>query len=197
MNLFGAIRREYIYFTTVARTLWLLRRLKPGVRRTIVDIVEEWARKTPDAPAIFYQDTAMSYGALDKRANQYAHWALSLGLVRGDAVSLLMENRPDFLCAWLGLFKAGLSAALINTNQRGAPLAHSVEIVGCRHVIAGQELSAAMAEADPFFTVRPQVWTQGEDGNLDLALNSASTVSPGPAPRVGVTLKDQIGRAHV
>ncbi len=128
MTLIAAIRREYIYITSIARTVWMLRLLKPDATRTVVDIVEEWAKKTPQAPAIFYQDSVMRYGAMDARANAYAHWALSLGLKQGDTVALFMENRPDFLCAWLGLFKAGLTAALINTNQRGQPLAHSSKL---------------------------------------------------------------------
>lgn len=138
MNLIAAIRREYIYITSIARTVWMLRLVKPGARRTIVDIIEGWAGKTPDAPAIYHLDTMMTYRALDARANAYAHWALSLGLKQGDPVALFMDNRPDFLCAWLGLFKAGLCAALINTNQRGQPLAHSIQIVGARHVIVAE-----------------------------------------------------------
>jgi fatty-acyl-CoA synthase len=189
MNLLAAIRREYIYLSTIARTLLMLARLKPDATGTIVDIVEDWARKTPEAPAIFHLDTVMSYAALDARANQYAHWALSLGLKQGDPVALFMDNRPDFICAWLGLFKAGLCAALINTNQRGAPLAHSIEIVGARHVIAGDELAAALPEAEPFFSVKPRFWTAG--GDLDAVLNTTPSGSPSPAPRAGVTLKDR------
>ena len=112
MNLIAAIRREYIYLSTILRTLSLLGRLKPDATCTIVDVVEEWARKTPNAPAILYLDSVMSYAELNARANRYAHWALSLGLKQGDPVALFMENRPDFLCAWLGLFKAGLCAAI-------------------------------------------------------------------------------------
>ena len=196
MSLLAAIRREYIYLTAIARTLWRLRALKPDVARTIVDIVEDWARKTPNAPAIFYHDSVMSYGAMDARANAYANWALSLGLKQGEPVALFMENRPDFLCAWLGLFKAGLSAALINTNQRGQPLAHSIQIVGARHAIVGDELAFCLAEAGPFFSATPQFWIQGgaqadseTSRSLDPALIDAS--SPGRGPRAGVTLKDR------
>ncbi len=191
MNLIAAIRREYTYLAAIVRTLLMLRTVKPDASRTIVDIVEDWAAKTPSATAVFYHDDVMSYGALDARANQYAHWALSLGLKPGDPVALFMENRPDFLCAWLGLFKAGLCAALINTNQRGQPLAHSIEIVGARHVIVGSELADCLPEAEPFFSANPQVWIQGENANLDVALNTASPVSPGKAPRAGVKLKDR------
>ena len=201
MNLFAALRRETIYLSTVARTLWMLAPIKPDATRSIVDVVEGWARKTPGAPAVFYLDTVMSYGALEARANQYAHWALSLGLKQGDCVALFMENRPDFLCCWLGLFKAGLCAALINTNQRGQPLAHSFEIAGARHVIAGHELAEFLPEAEPFLGARPRFWIQGapapseagakenKPSDLDAALNAASTISPGPAPRAGVRLK--------
>ena len=201
MNLVAVIRREAIYLATVARTLWMLRPIKPGASRSIVDIVEGWAKKTPQAPAIFYLDTVMSYGAMEARANQYANWALSLGLKQGDTVALFMENRPDFLCAWLGLFKAGLAAALINTNQRGQPLAHSIEIAAARHVIVGHELADCLPEAEPFLSAGPQVWIQGSPAevgkeekshsNLDMALNAASAVSPGPGPRAGVRLKDR------
>ena len=52
MTLIAAIRREYTYLTSIGRTVWMLRLVTPGARRTIVDIVEGWARKTPDAPAV-------------------------------------------------------------------------------------------------------------------------------------------------
>jgi fatty-acyl-CoA synthase len=191
MNLFAAIKREYVYLSTIARTLGMLQAIKPDATRSIVDIVEDWARKTPQAPAIYYHDDVINYGALDARANQYAHWALSLGLKQGDCVALFMENRPDFLCAWLGLFKAGLCVALINTNQRGQALAHSIGIAGARHLIAGHELADHLPEAEPFFDDKPQLWIQGEKGILDAALNAASTSPPGRAPRAGVRLKDR------
>src|SRR4051812_18621645 len=158
MSLAAAIRREVIYLNHIVRTLLLLARIKPHSTRTIVDVVEAQARATPGAPAVYYLDEVMSYGALDSRANAYGHWALAQGLKRGDCVALFMENRPDFLCCWLGLFKAGLCVALINTNQRGQALAHSIEIVGARHVIVGAELAPFASEALTFFTSAPAFW---------------------------------------
>ncbi|MGZ5921831.1 MAG: long-chain-acyl-CoA synthetase [Rhizomicrobium sp.] len=195
MSLFAAIRRETIYLSHIARTLLMLARIKPDSTRTIVDIVEAQARATPQAPAIYYLEEMMSYGALDARANAYGHWAMAQGLKRGDCVALLMENRPDFLCCWLGLFKAGLSAALINTNQRGQALAHSIEIVGAKHVIAGAELASCVTEAESFFTALPPCWVQGgvhaNLRDLDAALAKSPSAPLGKAPRQGVTAKDR------
>jgi len=189
LGLSAAIRREYIYLTTIARTLWLLNRIKPGATRSIVDIVEEQAEKRPRNVAIYCLDQAVTYADLDAAANRYANWALQNGIGQGDSVALLMENRPDYIAAWLGLFKVGAQVALINTNLVGTALAHSIAISGARHAIVGAELLTSFREA-PFETV-PELWVEGEGGNLTVALAAASDQSPGKKARAGVTLKDR------
>ena len=189
MSLTGAIRREYVYLTSIARTLWLLRLVKPNATRSIVDIVEAQARRRPRNIAILYQDQAMSYVELDARANRYANWALSAGIGRGTPVALLMENRPDYICAWLGLFKVGAQVALINTNLLGAALAHSIAISGTKHAIVGAELAVQFLAAP--FAETPALWLEGEGCNLTAALAAASDKSPGKQARAGVTLKNR------
>ena len=193
MSLAAAIRREYVYLTHIARTLWMLRRLGPHSTRTIVDIVEDHARRRPGNIALVWQDSEMTYAQMDARANAYAHWALAQGIRRGDCVALLMENRPDYICAWLGLFKAGLEAALINTNLMGEGLAHSIALSGARHVIVGAELAAQIRTA--LFPDPPMLWVENGDvrgmNGLDAALAAMPQTSPGKAPREGVTLKDR------
>jgi fatty-acyl-CoA synthase len=189
LSLGRAIRREYVYLTAIARTLWLLRRVKPDATRSIVDIVETQARKRPTRIAILYLDQAMTYAELDARANRYANWARAQGIGRGDPVALLMENRPDYICAWLGMFKVGAQVALINTNLMGAALSQSIAMAGARHAIVGAELAANFKAAP--FEAAPILWVEGEDGNLSAALAQASDLSPGKQARAGVTLKDR------
>jgi fatty-acyl-CoA synthase len=189
LSLTAAIKREAVYLGTIARTLWLLRLVKPGATRSIVDIVEEQARRRPHNVAILYLDQAMSYAELDARANRYANWALSVGIGRGTPVALLMENRPDFFCAWLGLFKVGAEVALINTNLLGGALAHSIAISGTKHAIVGAELAVNFLAAP--FEETPALWLEGEGCNLTSALAAASDKSPGKQARAGVTLKDR------
>jgi fatty-acyl-CoA synthase len=185
----AAIRREYIYLTTIARTLWLLTRIKPDATRSIVDIVESQAQKRPRNIAIYCLDQTVTYADLDAAANRYANWAMQNGIGRGDAVALLMENRPDYIAAWLGMFKVGAQVALINTNLVGTALAHSIAISGARHAIVGAELLTSFREA-PFENI-PALWVEGEGGNLTAALAAASDKSPGKKARAGVTLKDR------
>jgi fatty-acyl-CoA synthase len=189
LSLLRAIRREYVYLTTIARTLWLLRLVKPDATRSIVDIVEAQARKRPGNVAILCADQAMSYAQMDARANRYANWALASGIGRGTPVALLMENRPDYICAWLGLFKVGAQVALINTNLLGETLAHSIAISGAKHAIVGAELAVQFLAAP--FAETPVLWLEGEGCNLTAALATASDTSPGKQARAGVTLRDR------
>jgi len=185
----AGVRRELVYLTSIARTLWLLRLIKPHATRSIVDIVEAQVGRRPGNLAILYQDQSLTYAQMDARANRYAHWALAQGIGRGQVVALLMENRPDFICAWLGLFKVGAQVALINTNLTGAALAHSIAISGAGHAIVGAELVENFRAAP--FEARPTLWTEGEGGNLSAALANALDTSPGKQARAGVTLKER------
>ena len=138
----------------------------------------------------------MSYGALDARANRYAHWALAQGMKRGDCVALLMENRPDYLCCLAWPVQGGrCSVALINTNQRGQALAHSIAIAGARHAIVGAELAACVTEAEPFFTAPPLCWVEGGahagDAGSGRGAGKHAHRAARQGARAGVTAKDR------
>ena len=194
MRMLESLKREYIYISCVGRTLWRLRPVGPDSSRTIVDIVEEFAAKKPANVAVFYQDRTVSYRGLDEGANRVARWAQAQGIARGDAVALLMENRPEYLMAWLGLLKLGAVAALINTNLKGAALAHSIAISGARHAIVGAELNESYGEAAAQIDPKPITWAAGGAllgaRDLDAALASLSPAPIDKSARAGLTGKD-------
>jgi fatty-acyl-CoA synthase len=198
MELWDAIAREATYIRSVGRTLLRMRHVKPDSPITIADIVEGFARDKPQNLAILYQDRTLTYRDLDRAANRYANWARVHGIGRGGVVALLMENCPDYIAAWLGLVKLGAVVALINTNLRGQPLAHSIAVAGAKHLILGVELAANYAEARPQMDAPPLVWivrgadqgavAGGED--LDAALKAAPETLD-PTVRAGLTCKDR------
>ncbi|HUO87705.1 MAG TPA: long-chain-acyl-CoA synthetase [Rhizomicrobium sp.] len=195
MGLFDTLSREATYISAIARTLIGMRGVKPDSPHTIVDEVEARARATPHNIAFYFLDRTMSYAELDAEANRVARWARANGINRGDAVALLMENRPEYVATWLGLLKVGAIAALTNTNLRGAPLAHSIAIAQAKHVIVDAELSETYAEAAPQLDPRPAAWSAGgatqglEDFDAALAAQDAGAVGKGW--RADVTCKDK------
>ncbi|MBW2417450.1 MAG: long-chain-acyl-CoA synthetase [Deltaproteobacteria bacterium] len=166
MPLFDAIRRESRYLSDALRMGLGLRGVSENSRSTAADIVEGWAKKAPNAVAICFEDRLVTYAELDTWGNRYAHWAQAQGIKWGDVVALLMENRPEYIFAWLGMAKIGAVTALINTHLSGAPLAHCLRISGARHCILGRELVDAYASAQGLLEPEPQVWIHGSPPEL-------------------------------
>lgn len=61
------------------------------------------------------------------------------GVKRGDTVGVMMSNCPEMPAIWLGVTRIGGVAPLINTNQTGNALLHSITIAKCNTVIYGSE----------------------------------------------------------
>ena len=111
------------------------------------DIVEDWAERQPDRPALISETETFSYRTLAERINRYARWALSAGIEPGDTVCLLMPSRPDYVAAWLGISKVGGVVALINTKLVGPSLAHCINVAEADHVILADDLAAVFETA--------------------------------------------------
>lgn len=92
----------------------------------VVDRFEELAAVQPGRPFLVWEGREISYDAANRAMNRHAHYARAQGLAPGDTVSLMMENRPEFLYLWFGLAKIGCVPALINTHIGGAALLHAM-----------------------------------------------------------------------
>ena len=101
--------------------------------------VEATAEKFPDHTAVIFEGQTLTWRELNELANRYAASFRGLGLVRGDTVSLMMENRTEYLGIIIALNKLGITAALINTNLTGRPLSHCISITDSRMCIFGEE----------------------------------------------------------
>jgi amino acid adenylation domain-containing protein len=75
--------------------------------RCVHDLFAEQAARTPDAVALVYEDQGLSYGELDRRANQLAHHLRGLGVGPEVVVGLCVERSLEMVVALLGILKAG------------------------------------------------------------------------------------------
>jgi len=62
---------------------------------------------TPDAVALVYGETALSYGQLERRANQLAQHFRAGGVGPESVVALCVPRSPDMVVGVLGILKAG------------------------------------------------------------------------------------------
>lgn len=116
---------------------------------TVADRIEERARDAGRRPFIIFEGRTVTFGEMNVLANRVAHAALAAGLKRGDVVALMMENRPEFPMIWLGLAKAGIIAALLNTEARGGVLKHALSQTRARALVFGSECAENIATLAP------------------------------------------------
>lgn len=120
---------------------------KQNKKNTIVaDIFRENVIKHPNKPAIVFDDQEWTFADVEEYSNKIANIFKSHGYKKGDVVALFMDNKPEFVCVWLGLSKLGVVVPLINTNQRLSPLVHSLTISKSQAIIFGNELSNTVGE---------------------------------------------------
>lgn len=102
-------------------------------------MVQGTTAKHPHHSAIVFEDKALDWQQFNALANRYAHAMKALGFKRGDTVSVLMENRVEYLAVVVGLNKLGVCAALINTSLTERPLTHCMSVTRSKGCIVGEE----------------------------------------------------------
>ena len=166
------------------------------------DLFEEQVKLYPDKPAIIFtnDDQTWTFHELNDYANSVANYFSRLGLRQGDTVAIFMENSPEYIGIYLGLWKIGVTAAFINHNLRQESLVHCVRAAKSRVIIFSSSLTGAVSD----------VWIDLESGidmtrmcfavcgdpddekygqsfkRLDRELQGVSTSSPPPLDNKGM-----------
>ena len=105
------------------------------------------AEATPDKPAIVMHPTGtvVTFGELEARANQLAHYFRAAGLVEGDAVAILMENSEHVHAVMWAARRAGLYYVPINTHLTAAEVAYIVDNSSAKAVVGSVGLVDVLA----------------------------------------------------
>ncbi|WP_328418470.1 AMP-binding protein [Micromonospora sp. NBC_00389] len=96
-------------------------------RLNVRDFLEEAVAENPDAPLLLWEDEVVSYAEFDAHVNRAAHMWHGLGVRRGDRVAFMVDNKPEFLYAWLGLAKLGATLVAVNTGFKVTETAYLLE----------------------------------------------------------------------
>lgn len=86
---------------------------------TLPDLLAGSARRCPERPAIRFYGRAVSYRDLNDAVDRFAAALIALGIRKGDRVSVLLPNCPQFVIALYGGLRAG--AVMVPTNPLSAP----------------------------------------------------------------------------
>nr|WP_323872207.1 non-ribosomal peptide synthetase [Xenorhabdus sp. 18] len=90
-------------------------------------LFEAQAVQRPDATALIFEEQTLSYGELNRRANQLAHHLIALGIRPDDRVAICAERSPELIVGLLAILKAGGAYLPLDPAYPAERLAYMLE----------------------------------------------------------------------
>ena len=148
---------------------------------------EAQAKRRPDARAVSCGSTSLTYGELDRRANQLANQLVAAGVAPDATVGLCLDRSVELLIGLLGILKAGGAYVPLDPAYPPDRLAHIIDQAAPDFIVTCDELSRSLpasgaqtldiSEIDGADTASPSV-SVGPDHLCYLIFTSGSTGLP-------------------
>ncbi|MBF0498469.1 MAG: amino acid adenylation domain-containing protein, partial [Deltaproteobacteria bacterium] len=101
--------------------------------KTITELFEAQAARTPDQPALIFEDAQLTYRELNERANYLAQYLIShQGIQPEERVGLLVDRSFWAVIGLLGIFKAGGAYLPIDPGYPRERINYMLRDSGCR-----------------------------------------------------------------
>ncbi len=98
-------------------------------------IMSKWAMLAPAKPALVYEDTSISYQEMNHRINRVASYFQGIGCKKGDRISCLLMDCPQFLEVYFAAAKLGLIFVPLNTKMVPPELEYQINDSGSRLIV--------------------------------------------------------------
>ncbi|MGB7925177.1 MAG: amino acid adenylation domain-containing protein, partial [Pyrinomonadaceae bacterium] len=133
----GAERRQLITPASETRALY-------PRDASIQELFEAQVERSPEAVAVLFQDEQVTYGELNRRANQCAHYLRSLGVGPEVLVGICMERSVEMLVGLLGILKAGGAYVPLDPEYPQERLTFMLEDAAVPVLVAHERLAAEL-----------------------------------------------------
>lgn len=104
---------------------------------SVASVFEAQAAQRPEYVALRFGDQALTYGELNRRANQVAHRLLACGVMVGSVVGLMVERSPEMMIGLLGIIKAGAIYCPLEVDTPDERLRHIIADSDLQHCVVG------------------------------------------------------------
>lgn len=131
-------------------------------------LFEEEVLRAPQAPAIVFEGTTLSYREVNDRANRMGNYLQRLGVGPETIVGLCIERSPEMLVGVLGILKAGGAYLPLDPNYPADRLSFMIEDANPPVLIAQSHLLERLPEIKARIVLIDRDWEvieQEETGN--------------------------------
>jgi amino acid adenylation domain-containing protein len=111
------------------------------------ELVEEQVERTPDTVALEHDGRRLSYGELNRRANQLGHYLRKRGVGSEVRVGICMERGEEMVTAMLGVLKAGGAYVPLDPNYPEERLRFMLEDAEAGLVLTERKLEGLLSRS--------------------------------------------------
>ncbi len=133
---------------------------------TIGETLSVQAKRRPEAEAVVFGSTRLTYEQLHARSQAIEEQLIELGLKKSDRVGVLYPNDPDFIPIFFAVVNIGAIVVPINPMLKSNEIAHILSDSGARAVIAHEKLKAEVVGALAQLDVLEWLIVGTESGSL-------------------------------
>ncbi len=140
VNLLIKIFKLIPQFPRIIKNTILAKNVSPDSYQSIGQIIELNAKLYGNITALQFEDQSYTYSEFNEIVNKYSNHLLQKGVKNGETIIAYIDNRPELLFLITACAKIGAIVSLINPNQKGQVLIHSMELAKATHFFIGEEL---------------------------------------------------------
>jgi fatty-acyl-CoA synthase len=112
---------------------------RPSAKTSIGKVFQERAGRYADKLFLKFEDQEITYREANETVNRYAAVMAARGVGHGDVVGIMLPNSPDPVLLMLAAVKCGAISGMLNYNQRGDVLKHSLGLLSAKTLVADPE----------------------------------------------------------
>lgn len=116
---------------------------------TLRDLLEQQARRTPDAIAVVGDQGKLSYAQLDSAADAIAQRLIAAGAASESVVAVLAERSAELVTALVGVVKTGAAFLPLDPEYPPERLAYMLADSGTQIVLAQRHIGDLLPEPGP------------------------------------------------
>jgi amino acid adenylation domain-containing protein len=146
--------------------------------KCVHQLVEEQGHVRPDAAAVYADGSVLTYGEMNRRANQLAHRLRAEGVRAESIVAVVMSRSTDWIVAMLGILKAGGAYACFDLANPQGRIRTMIKDCGARILVTQTGTGTDMESATADVILVDELWSSGGRSDDEGLRNVADERNP-------------------
>ena len=140
--------------------------------KTIAELFETQAEKTPNNIALVFEGQTLTYKELNEKANQLAHYLRKTGITNNQIIAILVNRSFEMIIAILAVLKSGGAYIPVDPDYPDDRIAYMLEDSKANLILTQKSINKNLDSNKIFIDLDNEALYSGDTNNLENISNS-------------------------